>query len=109
MREGGGDRISAFSSRGTQFATQVGVLGLACFAATLYALPQYLFPALEPLRIGVVTAALAGVGLVGRWFLGGPFPTGGGLRTLGLMAFVILAAALGAWTQRRAAGPRAKP
>lgn len=98
MREGGGDRISAFSSRGTQFATQVGVLGLACFAATLYALPQYLFPALEPLRIGVVTAALAGVGLVGRWFLGGPFPTGGGLRTLGLMAFVILAAASPAWS-----------
>lgn len=91
-------RISAASRRGVQFATQVGVLGLACFAITLYALPQYLFPALEPLRIGAVTAALAGVGLLGRWFLGGPFPTGGGLRSLGLLAFVVLAALSPSWS-----------
>lgn len=81
-----------------QFATQVGVLGLACFAITLYALPQVLFPALEPLRIGVLTAALAGAGLLGRWVLGGPLPTGGGLRTLGLLAFVVLAALSPTWS-----------
>lgn len=98
MSEGSASKVSAFSNRGMQLATQVGVLGLACFAVTLYALPQYLFPALEPLRIGAVTAALAGAGLIGRWFLGGPFPTGGGLRTIGLLAFVILAAASPAWS-----------
>lgn len=98
MSGAGAARISGFSSRGTQFATQVGVLGLACFAVTLYALPHHLFPVLEPLRIGVVTAALAGAGLLGRWFLGGPFPTAGGLRALGLAAFVVLAAMSPIWS-----------
>lgn len=91
-------RISGFSDRGTQFATQVGVLGLASFAVTLYALPHHLFPVLEPFRVGVVTAAVAGAGMLGRWFLGGPFPTAGGLRALGLLVFVAMAALSPLWS-----------
>lgn len=89
---------TSFSNRGAGLLTQVGVLGLACFAVTIYALPQHLFPALEPLRIGVVTAALAGVGLLGRWFLGGPLPTAGGLRVFGFAAFLLAAALSPLWS-----------
>lgn len=89
---------ASFSGRGTTLLTQVGVLGLAGFAVTIYALPQHLFPALEPLRIAVVTAALAGAGLVGRWFLGGPMPTTGGLRGLGFAAFLLAAMLSPSWS-----------
>lgn len=79
-------------------ATRLGVLGLASFAITIYALPQHLFPVLEPLRIGALTAALAGAGLAARWFLGGPFPTAGGLRVFGFAAFLLAAIASPLWS-----------
>lgn len=88
----------SFSGRSTDLATKVGVLGLTAFAITLYALPQYLFPVLEPLRVGVSTAALAAGGLMGRWFLGGPTPTAGGWRSFGLIAFVGAAVASPLWS-----------
>lgn len=98
MSGAGASRTSVLPGRGMQFATQVGVLGLASFAVTLYALPHHLFPVLEPLRVGVLTAALAGAGLLGRWVLGGPLPTAGGLRTIGLLAFVAFATLSPLWS-----------
>lgn len=79
-------------------AGRVGTFGVVLFGVTLYALPQYLFPVLEPLRVGVLTAALMGAGLVARWLFGGAMPTGGGLRILGLAAFVVATALSPLWS-----------
>ena len=79
-------------------AAGAGVLGVGVFGATLYALPQHLFPAIEPLRVGVITAALMYLGLVGRWALGGDAPSFGGLRGLGLVAVIGLAALSPVWS-----------
>lgn len=94
-------------------ATRVGVLGVMLFAITLYSLPQYIFPVLEPLRVGVMTAALMAAGLFARWVLGGPAPTAGGLRVIGLLAFVGAASLSPLWsyapeTSRWAAGEALK-
>jgi putative inorganic carbon (HCO3(-)) transporter len=83
---------------GARVAATAGVIGVGVFGATLYALPQYLFPALEPLRVGVMAAALMYLGLVGRWVLGGEAPTAGGLRGLALLVLVALALLSPGWS-----------
>ncbi len=80
--------LNPFASRSTSVAAKLGVLGVGVFAFTIYALPQYIFPILEPLRVGVLTAGLMAMGLASRWLLGGALPTAGGWRGLGLLAFV---------------------
>lgn len=94
-------------------ATRIGVFGVMLFAITLYSLPQHIFPVLAPLRVGVLTAALMAAGLFARWVLGGPAPTAGGLRVIGLVAFVGAAALSPLWsfdpaTSRWAAGEALK-
>lgn len=80
------------------WAATAGVLGVGVFGATLYALPQYLVPALEPLRVGVIAAALMYVGLVGRWIMGGEAPTFGGIPGMGLVLVIAIAALSPAWS-----------
>lgn len=79
-------------------AARVGTFGVVLFAITLYALPQHLFPVLEPLRVGMLTAALMSGGLLARWLLGGAAPTAGGFRLCGLLAFVLAAALSPLWS-----------
>jgi putative inorganic carbon (HCO3(-)) transporter len=83
---------------GARVAATAGVIGVGAFGATLYALPQYLFPALEPLRVGAIAAALMYLGLLGRWVLGGEAPSAGGLRALALLALVALALLSPGWS-----------
>jgi len=93
-----GDRLAPFANRSTSFAAKIGALGVGVFAITIWSLPQYLFPALEPLRVGVLTAGLMAGGLALRWFLGGAAPTAGGWRVAGLAIFVASAAASQLWS-----------
>lgn len=102
-----------FRGNTVSLATRTGVFGVMLFAITLYSLPQHIFPVLAPLRVGVLTAALMAAGLCARWILGGPAPTAGGLRVLGLVAFVGAAALSPLWsfdpaTSRWAAGEALK-
>lgn len=87
-----------FRGGSVSLAARVGVFGVVLFAVTIYALPQYIFPALEPLRVGVLTAAMMASGLVARWVLGGNPPTAGGLRVFGLGAFLAAAACSPLWS-----------
>ncbi len=91
-------RGPAPAAAGARIAATAGVIGVGVFGATLYALPQYLFPAIEPLRVGVITAALMYLGLLARWLLGGGAPTAGGLRGLGLVALLGVALLSPAWS-----------
>ncbi len=87
-----------FRGNSVSLAARVGVFGIVLFAVTIYAPPQYIFPVLEPLRVGVVTAAMMSAGLVARWVLGGSAPTAGGLRMFGLAAFLAIAIASPLWS-----------
>ncbi|WP_373045492.1 O-antigen ligase family protein [Vulgatibacter sp.] len=87
-----------FRGNSVSLAARVGVFGVALFAVTIYALPQYIFPVLEPLRVGVLTAAMMSAGLVARWVLGGAAPTAGGLRVFGLVGFLAAAVASQLWS-----------
>lgn len=87
-----------FRGGSVSLAARVGVFGVVLFAATIYALPQFIWPALEPLRVGVATAAMMSGGLVARWVLGGSPPTAGGLRVFGLAGFLAAAALSPLWS-----------
>ncbi len=91
-------RAGTFGARASELAAAAGALGVAVFSFTLYALPQHLFPVLEPLRVGVTTAALMAGGLVARWALGGAAPTGAGLRAIGLGALAACALLSPLWS-----------
>lgn len=87
-----------FRGGSVALAGRVGVFGVVLFAVTIYALPQYIFPVLEPLRVGVLTAAMMSAGLTARWVLGGPAPTAGGLRVFGLLGFLAAAMLSPLWS-----------
>lgn len=87
-----------FRGGSVSLAARTGVFGVTLFAVTIYALPQYIWPVLEPLRVGMLTAALMSAGLCARWILGGPAPTAGGLRVWGLAAFLTAAALSPLWS-----------
>lgn len=86
------------SRSSASLAAKAGAVGVGVFALTIYTLPQYLFPVLEPLRVGVITASLMGGGLAARWFLGGRAPTAGGWRAIGLLLFLGAAALSTLWS-----------
>lgn len=90
-------RAPPFRSAVAARAAACGVFGLCLFAANLYALPQHLFPALEPLRLGLLAAGLVVGGLGAHWVLGGPLPRLD-LRTAALGAFLAIAALSPVWS-----------
>lgn len=77
-----------FGARAAELASRVGVVGLIGVAVVLYTQPQHIWPVLEPMRVGVITAALMWAGLGGRFLFGGGIPTAGGKRVLALLLFV---------------------
>ncbi|HEY0838688.1 MAG TPA: O-antigen ligase family protein [Vulgatibacter sp.] len=90
--------LAPFANRSTSMAAKAGALGVGVFAVTIWALPQYLFPVLGPLRVGVLTAGLMAGGLAVRWLLGGAPPTAGGWRVAGLGIFLAMAALSPLWS-----------
>jgi putative inorganic carbon (HCO3(-)) transporter len=87
-----------FGARAAELASRVGLVGLLGVAVVLYTQPQFIWPELAPLRVGVIVAAVMWLGLGLRFLLGGPIPTAGGRRVLALLVFVGIGVSSIAWS-----------